>query len=382
MNSGPSIPLAAPDWPASDPDVDHAIQSAVADGSWGRYHGPHVAALESELAAFHGVEFALTCASGTLAVELALRAIPVRPGDEVIVGGYDYPANLLSVLATDAVPVLVDVTSSGCVLDVANLEPARTPATRAVLVSHLHGDLVDMPVVREWGDRHGVAVIEDAAQSPGAFVGGRRAGTWGDLGVLSFGGSKLLTAGRGGAIISSCRRLAQRVRVLCHRAGNQVYPLSEIQAAALLPQLRKLDSRNQQRQESVAAILDELDDLSGLSAVVRRFFPGCEGNQPVFYKLGFRCGDSPDASRLRDDFANRAIAEGVALAAGFPAAHIGRSPKRFRRVGSLDNAEALHHSMLVLHHPILLGTREELQRVADTIRRLYHDARQTAGLPT
>src|SRR5205823_4882353 len=105
-------------------------------------------------------------------------------------------------------------------------------------------------------------VIEDAAQAPGALVQGRKAGTWGDVGVLSFGGSKLLTAGRGGAILSSCADIVQRIRAWTFR-GNHINPLSELQAAVLLPQLDKLDERNQQRWQSVQLLRNYLTDVPG-----------------------------------------------------------------------------------------------------------------------
>src|SRR5262249_55040345 len=143
-----------------------------------------------------------TCASGTLAVELALRALRVGPGDEVVLAGYDYGGNFLSVHAVGAVPVLADVEPGGARLDARRGGEALGPATRAVIASQLHGGLADMAALAEACAARGVAVVEDAAQGPGATVQGRPAGAWGDLGVFSFGGSKLLAAGRGGALVT------------------------------------------------------------------------------------------------------------------------------------------------------------------------------------
>src|SRR5205807_3424138 len=147
--------------------------------------------------------------------------------------------------------------------DPARLHAAVSPATRAVIVSHLHGGLVPMPAVLEVAAAHRLAVIEDAAQCPGAVVQGRKAGTGGDVGVWSFGGSKLLTAGRGGALLTRRRDLHQRARLWLHR-GNHVCPLSELQAAVLLPQLAKLDARNAYRAANVARLLGVLDENPGL----------------------------------------------------------------------------------------------------------------------
>src|SRR5439155_13714733 len=148
------------------------------------------------------VPHALACGSGTFAVELALRALKVQPGDEVALAAYDYPGNFLTLHALGARPVLVDVSPGNAVLDVTQLAAALTPEVRAVIVSHLHGGLAPMRAITELVRSRGVAVVEDACQCPGAVVEGRPTGAWGDAGVLSFGGSKLLTAGRGGAILT------------------------------------------------------------------------------------------------------------------------------------------------------------------------------------
>src|SRR5437588_9834053 len=102
-------PQGPPEWPIADNDVLDAVKRAYEDGSWGKYQGRHVEALEQRLADYHQVAHVLTCASGTFAVELALRALKIGPGDEVILAAYDYPGNFLSVHAVGAMPVLVDV---------------------------------------------------------------------------------------------------------------------------------------------------------------------------------------------------------------------------------------------------------------------------------
>src|SRR5437763_2210638 len=136
--------MPLPPWPPDDPLILDALRAAFADGSWGRYDGGHVERLERRLAELHHVPHALTCASGTLAVEVALRAIGVGPGDEVILGAYDYESNFLSVHAIGATPVLVDVHAGNACLDSACVAPAVGPATKAIIATHLHGGLVPM----------------------------------------------------------------------------------------------------------------------------------------------------------------------------------------------------------------------------------------------
>src|SRR5439155_5725349 len=133
------------------------------DGSWGKYHGGHVAILEARLAEYHGIAHALACGSGTFAIELALRALKVGPGDVVVLSAYDYPGNFLCVHAVGAMPVLGDVHPDNWNLDPARLESALGPSVRAIIVSHLHGGLVSMQELMTIAAARGIKVIEDAA---------------------------------------------------------------------------------------------------------------------------------------------------------------------------------------------------------------------------
>src|SRR5262245_32884426 len=129
LGGSPVRPEGPPAWPFPAPDVEAALAAAVASGSWGQYHGEHVCTLEAELAAFHHVPHALTCASGTLAVEAGLRALRVGPGCEVVMAAYDYESNFLTVHAIGASPVVIDVHPVTWQLDPVHLEPAISPQT-------------------------------------------------------------------------------------------------------------------------------------------------------------------------------------------------------------------------------------------------------------
>jgi dTDP-4-amino-4,6-dideoxygalactose transaminase len=369
---GPPVrPQGPPDWPPADDAVREALRAAWRDGSWGKYHGGHVRRLEERLAALHGVAFALTCGSGTFAVELALRALKVGAGDEVVLAAYDYPGNFLAVHAVGATPVLVDLDPDNWALSVERLAEAFGPATRAVIVSHLHGGLVPMQEVTELAAAHGVRVVEDAAQSPGATVQGRPAGAWGDVGVLSFGGSKLLTAGRGGAVLTRHADVHQRARLQLHR-GNAVCPLSELQAAVLLPQLDALPARHARRMRAARLLAERLRDVPGL-----RPFRNRADGEPAFYKLGIQL-DPARFGLARGRLIVAVRAEGVALDEGFRALHAGRSPSRLRRAGPLDEAERAGANAVVLHHPVLLGSDEEIEQVAVAVEKVRAHAARLA----
>jgi len=369
LGGAPVRPQGPPDWPPPDDAVSAAVAAALRDGSWGKYSGGHVERLEQRLARDHGVAHALACGSGTFAVELALRGLKVGPGDEVVMAAYDYGGNFLCVHAVGAVPVLVDVAPENWNLSPALASLAFGPATKAVIVSHLHGGLVPMAALMDEARRRGVAVIEDAAQAPGATVEGRRAGTWGDVGVLSFGGSKLLTAGRGGAILTPHADVHQRARLALHR-GNVVCPLSELQAAALLPQLDRLDERNARRRAAVVRLTELLRDVPGLT-----LFRNVVAGEACYYKVGFQFnGTAFGLSRAR--FVAALRAEGIAFDEGFRSLHVGRSPSRFRRAGDLGEADQAHVRTVVLHHPVLLGEDEELDQVARAVQKVRAHASQ------
>jgi dTDP-4-amino-4,6-dideoxygalactose transaminase len=221
-----------------------------------------------------------------------------------------------------------------------------------------------MRAVMEITSRHKLGVVEDAAQAAGATIDGQPAGTWGDVSVLSFGGSKLLSAGRGGALLFREAQLHQRAKLWLQRGLQQWAPLSELQATALRPQVRKLAEMTHRRAENVRMLLESFT-IPGLIP-----FVNSAPSVPAFYKLGFQY--DPDAFGLpRERFVSALRAEGIAFDVGFKALHMGRSPTRFRAVGDLRNATAAHERCLVLHHPVLSLSRADVVQVAEAVAKTY-----------
>lgn len=376
----PTLPEGPPSWPAADAEVREALLAAWADGSWGRYHGPHVERLAAALAEFHQTPFVLPCCSGTFAVELALRCLRVGRGDEVLLAGYDYPGNFRAIEAVGARPVLIDVDADNWNLD-AKLLPSAVdendgkPATwagatesagarpgrlRAIVVSHLHGGLVPMREVMQFAEEHRLAVVEDVCQCPGAIVDGRPAGTWGDCAALSFGGSKLLSAGRGGAVLTRHADAYQRGKIFCEQ-GNHAFPLSELQAAVLLPQLARLGERNAARRAAANRLVSRLAGVPGLTLLENR-----AASTPVYYKLGFQYDARALGGRTRAEFIAAAQAEGVAIDAGFRGFAL-RGPGRCRLASELVASRRAAEAALVLHHPLLLEPPETIDRAAEAL---------------
>jgi dTDP-4-amino-4,6-dideoxygalactose transaminase len=367
----PMIPAGPPPWPRPDDDVRDALAAAYSDGSWGRYHGPHCDRLCELLTQLVKVKHAWLCSSGTIAVELALRGLKVSAGDEVVLAAYDFPGNFRAIEALGARPVLVDLVAGSWTIDVEQMEAAISPRTKAVIASHLHASLADVRRLRQITDAHSIALVEDACQAPGAKIASRPAGSWGHCGVFSFGGSKLLTAGRGGAIVTNREDVVQRIRVYSER-GNYAFPLSELQAAVLVPQIPKLAAANQQRLAAVQQLLPMLADVPGLAPLP---LVADEQNQPAFFKLPWLLAgnddacDSPEFEQLRRRFIEAVQAEGVMIDEGFRG-FARRTSNRCRVVGDLANARRAAAGTVLMHHPVLLEPAETIAQVAAAIRKV------------
>jgi dTDP-4-amino-4,6-dideoxygalactose transaminase len=373
LGGTPCLPAGPPAWPFPDEAVSLVLQQAQQSGLWGQYHGPWTEELRQQLADFHQTEEVLLCSSGTVAIELALRGLNIGPGDEVILAAYDFEGNFKNILAVGATALLVDVDRSNGNLDLQLLEQAITPATRCILVSHLHGGLVSMQAVTTLAQQHGISVIEDACQVPGAIVEGQIAGSWGDVGTLSFGGSKLLTAGRGGAVLTSSPQIAQRIRLYSFR-GNDAYPLSELQAGLLIPQLNRLPVQNQLRLDNVRQLKQTLGINSGLSFFEnQRLSPETE-SIPGYYKLGLWYHTEQFQGLSRELFCLAMQAEGVALYPGFKALHTIHSRRRYRQSNELSVATECGQQLVVLHHPVLLSNAATITQIARAVQRIQTHA--------
>ncbi|MDG2360631.1 MAG: aminotransferase class V-fold PLP-dependent enzyme [Planctomycetaceae bacterium] len=371
-----------PAWPGDWPEVTAALNACLSDGSWGKYHGRNCGALTEELKAFHHVTETILCASGTVAVELALRGVRVEPGDEVILAAYDFKANFQNVLAIGATPVLVDIDPGSWQMDISQIEAAVSDKTKAIIVSHLHGGCVPMQPVMELADLHDVSVIEDACQATGAILDGHRAGAAGHVGVLSFGGSKLMTSGRGGAVMTNHPEISQRIRLFTQR-GNEAYPLSEMQAAVLRPQLDRLDERNVVRWESVGRLSEKLGQLASPEgkSILRPLVDACSRvaeDRPAFFKMGLQFDPERTTGLTRHIFSQAMRAENVAIDSGFRSLHRIHSKRRFRAVGELPNANLCDEHVLVLHHPVLLEDDEARQQIYDSAARIFRHAAEVA----
>ncbi|HEX6454964.1 MAG TPA: DegT/DnrJ/EryC1/StrS family aminotransferase [Solirubrobacterales bacterium] len=259
----PEIPYL--DLRAAQRELGSDLQGAVSrviDSCW-YLLGEELQEFEREFAAYCGAGHCVGVGSGMAALELTLRAAGIGPGDEVIVPAYTWVATWLAVSATGARPVGVDVLEATYNIDPAQAEAAITPSTAAIVPVHLRGEPADMGAINALAERHGLFVLEDAAQAHGARCEGRRAGSLGDAGAFSFYPAKNLGAlGDGGAVVTDDAELADRLRLLRNYGVRDRYEvetagvnsrLAEIQAATLRVKLARLDDWNRARAAHAAA---------------------------------------------------------------------------------------------------------------------------------
>lgn len=276
------------------PSVGQAEAEAVAEaigGGWVAGVGPILAAFERDLASRFSTEHAVAASSGTAALHLALAAVGVKAGDAVLVPSLTFVATANAVRYLGAVPIFLDVEPEFGLLDVGRLRHflfreswilggvCRHRATgrriRAILPVDLLGHPVDMDVITEIAREHGLAVVEDAAEAAGATYKGRAAGSLAEVGVLSFNGNKIITAGGGGAVLTHSAAFAERARFLATQARSDAvesrhaevgfnYRLSSVQAAIGRAQLMKLDGFLDQKRRIHDRYAAELSDLPGL----------------------------------------------------------------------------------------------------------------------
>ena len=339
--------------------------------------GPEVQEFEVEFAHYCGTGHAIGVSSGTEALVLALRALGIGRGDEVVVPTNSFIATAEAVSLVGATPRFVDVDPRTALVTAETIEPAINPRTRGILPVHLYGRTARVDEIVALARDHGVKVIEDACQAHGALLGQARAGSIGDAGCFSFYPAKNLGAwGDGGAVVTNDDRLADRVRLLRahgertryrHELVGTTARLDALQAAILRVKLRRLDGWTADRRRIGAALTSAIDG----SSVLPPASPDATGDH-VFHQFVVE-------SDARDELREHLNVAGVASAIHYPVPihlapaylHAGRTPV------SLPVAEALAGRICSL--PMYPGmTDDEIARVCAAVRDFDpDDARQT-----
>jgi perosamine synthetase len=267
------IPVAGP-W-VTDKEVRYTADAAA--NGWYANHNDYPARFEKAFAGYLGVANAVCLPSCTSALHLSLAALGIGQGDEVIVPDATWIATSAPIAYVGAKPVFADIDPATWCLDAAAFERAITPRTRAVIVVHLYGNMANMDAIMDVARRHGIAVIEDAAEAIGAEYHGRKAGAFGDAGAFSFHGSKTLTTGEGGMLVTSRDDLLERVQRLRDHGrepGDRLffnhevafkYKMSALQAAFGLAQLERIEELVARKREIFGWYEGHLGLMNGIT---------------------------------------------------------------------------------------------------------------------
>lgn len=401
LHGGPAAaaPLDVPDWPEWTERSEENILDAGRTGSWCRISddADWVAQFESEFADFHDAEHAIGVANGTVALELALRACGVEPGDEVIVPGYTFIATASAVVGLGAVPRFADIDPNTYNLDTASVDEQVTDDTVGVVGVHFAGYPIDFDELLPVIDKHDLFLVEDAAHAQGTEWKGRKVGAIGDAGAFSFQETKALAGGEGGIVVTNDDVIAEDAE-LAHNIGRvpgrpgyrhyvqaSNYRLTEFQGALLSAQLEKLPEENRHRQRSARRLVDELSKIEGISTK-----PTDERITNRGYCIFNFTFDAAGFDGLsRDAFLEALNAEGVPATDGYgrplyqqPAFSRSSMREMIPTGTEIPAYRHLHHPgteqvaerAISLPHEVLLADERGIDAIADAVRKVQRHA--------
>lgn len=335
--------------------------------------GPKVAGFEKAFSGYTGVQETIGVGNGTDALYLALKALGIGPGDEVITVANTFVATVAAIHHTGATPVLVDCRSD-YLIDLDQVKTCVSPRTKAVIPVHLYGKMADLNGLIPWAEERGIAVVEDCAQAAGARLHGRMAGSWGLMGCHSFYPDKNLGAlGDAGAITTSSPELSAKLRKLRNHGGEIRYQhelpgfnsrLDPIQACALELKLARLDGWNNHRRRVASRYQELLGDLPG---IVLPEAVSADDESHVFHLYVIRVLDG-----RRDELKKHLQKKGILTAIQYPVpvhllpayAHLGYGKNAF----PLSEQYAAEILSLPMHAAL---TEQEMDSIASQIRVLY-----------
>lgn len=364
--------MGTPSWPVSGARERELLDEVLSSDRWGGYH-PFVARFELAFAAFQQCRFGLSACNGTVTIEMALEAMGIGEGDEVIVPAISFISTATAVSRVRATPVFVDIEPDTFNIDPERIREAITSKTRAIIAVHFGGPMADMDAITAVASAHGLPIIEDAAHAHGSEWNGARAGSIGAISSFSFQNGKCMTAGEGGILLSNDEALIDRAREILdqgrrkgegwffhYRLGTN-YRITAWQSAVLIAQLERLPEQNQRRARNVAIVREALADLPGLH----------------FQRV-------PDAARVHTNYlllgwvdGNRASFHKKLTGAGFPCTpfypHTLYENPLYRdrtncRVMPCPHSEARIKDAFWIPHRALLGSEADSENLAKAIR--------------
>ena len=396
-------------WPMGTKKEAAALKDVLTSSKWGGqpFPGKHALAFAKKFAKVHTAKYAQCVNTGTVAIQAALKAIDIRPGDEVIAPAYTWEGTVGPVLLVNAVPVFVDIDPDTYCLDAKLIEKAITPKTKAILPVHLGMRFADMDEILRIAAKHNLKVIEDCAHAHGGMWKGKGAGSMGDLGAFSFQSSKLITSGEGGAVITNNLEYMERVQSYInagrasltdkyhHRIIGFNYRMGEFQAAVLGPQLDRLPAQAKIRARNMKRFESRLKNTPGIGFLKPEL--RITRQAPYGYVMKYFSEKAKDIPRAA--FVAALQLEGIPCdglfyepvyksslfpldPADFPALSWGHEkPLDLRNMYSCPEADrAAYHEAVWFPHQLFLGTTEDVDAIANAILKVLGSIEELRGL--
>ena len=387
-----------PVWPIYDGAERQALMEVLESRIWWRTPGTKTLAFERDFAAFHNAKHGIAVTNGTAALEVAMMALGVGPGDEVIVPNFTFVATASAVLAAGAMPVMVDVLAETHCIDPALAEAAFTARTKAVVAVHIGGNPADLDLLSAITAKHGLALIEDCAHAHGSEWKGRRVGAIGKAGTFSFQMGKLMTAGEGGIVVTDDDAFERQARSVhdcgrmpeewfySHYINGSNYRLSEWQGAVLSAQLKRLDAQTALRYKNSRLLDKLLGEIPGITP--QKLDARCTRNGQYAYI--FQVNSREFAGAPTEKLIAAMNAEGIPNQASYPPVHkidVFQNGEYRKRLCGAQAKEA--HAFLQAEFPVthqaawesvwipqtaLLGDEEDMQEIAAAWRKIQRCA--------
>ncbi len=391
-----------PLWPQFDDAERKALNEVLESRVWWRTPGTRTLEFEQAFARFHGARHGIAVTNGTAALEVAMAALGIGAGDEVIVPDFTFVATASAVLFANALPVLVDVRPDTYCIDPKLAEQAITPRTKAIIAVHMGGHPADLDALTELARRKSIALIEDSSHAHASEWRGKRIGTFGIAGTFSFQSSKLMTAGEGGMIISNDDNFERNARSVhdCGRMPGEWfyshfiygsnYRLSEWQGAVLMAQLGRLDEQTRHRHQNARVLDRELSKIPGITP--QKLDERCTRNGQYAYI--FHVNGKEFAGISTERFIEAMNAEGISNQASYPPLHELHMFRNGEYRKCLSGARAQEEHAFLKHsfpntqraawetvwipQPALLGDEQDMHEIVAAIRKIQKSAQELA----
>jgi dTDP-4-amino-4,6-dideoxygalactose transaminase len=388
-----------PPWPVYGREDEQALLGVLHSGRW--FLADRIAEFESKFAAFQEAQYGVGVSSGTTALQVALEAVGVRPGDEVIVPAYTFVATASSVVSCGGIPVFADVEPDTYNIDPASVAAAITDQTRAIIAVHIAGRPADLDAILDLARPRGIRVIEDACQAHAAAWKGRRVGAIGDMGTFSFQASKNLCAGEGGFVTTNDRQLYDRAWSI-HNCGRVLqgawyehpligsnYRMSEFHAALLLSQMRNLEEQTATRSRNAAALSRLVAQIDGIRPLAADDRVTVHANHLFVLRYDSQAFDGAP----RDRFIAALQAEGMPCSSGYRplylekafnatfaerpyrSAYFGGQPD-YSKVSCPVTERICAQESVWLPQSMLLGSATDTEEIAAAVRKISENRGQ------